>query len=160
MHRFFFIAGIAAERRERVRREGHEVGQRESSRDVLDVRVEATIFVDDDNAGQFARGVRGPRKISTHGSRALRRRVGQKFGLDASVVLGDLLAESKVRPQAFQHRRGGETADSILAGTIEKIAAVEPTVDITIEQLENFGRKIGGLHSFHGIHSLMCPRQL
>ena len=40
------VARIAADRRETVRRERHEVLEREAPRDVLDVRVEAAVLVD------------------------------------------------------------------------------------------------------------------
>jgi len=73
------------------------------------------------------------------------------------------LGESIVRPQALQHGRRGEAADGVFAGTIQKIAAAEPTVNVTIEQLENFRRKIAGVFAFHRSHSSsgqVCLRQL
>src|SRR6202171_3817331 len=103
--------------------------------------------MDDDHAGQFAGGIRRPRKIAAHVSRALRRLVSQVFGLDASVVFGDLLRESIVRPQALQHCRRGEAAYRVFSGTIQKIAAADPAVNVTIEELENLRRKIAGLRS-------------
>ena len=54
------VAGIAADRREAVRRERHEVLEREPPRDVLDVRVEAAVLVDDEDARQLVRGRRWP----------------------------------------------------------------------------------------------------
>src|SRR5207253_9216156 len=47
----FVVAGIAADRRESVRREGDEIFYRQASRDILDIRTEAAILVNDDHAG-------------------------------------------------------------------------------------------------------------
>ena len=44
--RLVFVARIAAQRRQRVGREGHEAVEREAARDVLDVRIEAAVLVD------------------------------------------------------------------------------------------------------------------
>ena len=45
------IAGIAAERGQAIRGERHEACLRDPARDVLDIGVEAAIFVHDDNPG-------------------------------------------------------------------------------------------------------------
>ena len=47
------VARITADRRQRVRRKGDEVLQREPPRDVLGMRIETAILVDDENRGQF-----------------------------------------------------------------------------------------------------------
>ena len=44
------VAGEAAYGGEAVGREGHEVGEGEAARDVLNVRVQAAVFVDYDDA--------------------------------------------------------------------------------------------------------------
>ena len=49
------VARIAAHRRQRIRREGHEILQGKASRHVLGVRIEPAILVDDDDAGQLRR---------------------------------------------------------------------------------------------------------
>ena len=55
---FVVVTGKAAQRGEPVRRKRHEVREGEPPRDVLDMRIQAAIFVDDDNAGQFRRASR------------------------------------------------------------------------------------------------------
>ena len=141
------VAGIAAERRERVRRESHEPVHREPAGDILDVRIEAAVLVDHHDARPLARP-RGPGKVALH--RAGGRRVGEVLGREPRVVLRDLLRERVIGTQRFQHRRGREAADGILAGLVEEIAAGEPAVHVSIEQFQDFGREIAGFHSFHG----------
>jgi hypothetical protein len=117
------------------------------------IGIEAAIFVDDDHAGQFAAGVGRPRKIAAHVSRALRRGIGQIFGLDARVIFGDLLRKGIVGPQALQHRGGCEAAYREFCGAIQKITAADHAVNVTIKQLENFWREIAGLFPFHSSYS-------
>src|SRR4029434_2296471 len=58
------VAGIAADRRQPIRREGHEVLERETTSDVLDVRIEPAVFMDDEDAGQLSRsGTRRTREV-------------------------------------------------------------------------------------------------
>src|SRR5262249_28767387 len=47
------VAWIASEYRQRVRRKCHEILQGEAPCNVLRVRIQSTVLVDDDNAGQF-----------------------------------------------------------------------------------------------------------
>ena len=49
------VARISAQRRQRVRREGHEILQGKSPGNVLGVGVQAAILVDDDDARQLRR---------------------------------------------------------------------------------------------------------
>ena len=55
--RLVFVARVAAERRQRIGRERHEVVERQAARDVFDVRVEAAVLVHHEDAGQLAGGV-------------------------------------------------------------------------------------------------------
>ena len=50
------IAWIAADRRQRIGREGHEVLQCEAPSHVFRVRIEAAVLVDHDRTGQLRRG--------------------------------------------------------------------------------------------------------
>ena len=61
--RLVLVAGIAAERRQRIGRERHEVVQREAARDVLDVRIQAAVLVHHQHARQLARGRLRPRQV-------------------------------------------------------------------------------------------------
>jgi len=49
------VARITADGRKRVRRKRHEVRQGKAPRNILRVRIQSPILVDDDNAGQFRR---------------------------------------------------------------------------------------------------------
>src|SRR2546425_3848611 len=64
LDRFFFIARIAADRSQRIRRKCDVVCDSETARDVPDVGVQATIFMDDQDRGQFALGIRRCHKIA------------------------------------------------------------------------------------------------
>ena len=50
LRRLFLVARIAAQRRQRVRRERDEVLDRKPARDILDVRIEAAVLVDHQHA--------------------------------------------------------------------------------------------------------------
>jgi hypothetical protein len=52
--RLVLVAGIAAEREQRVRRERDEVVERQPARDVFDVRIEAAILVHHEHRRQLA----------------------------------------------------------------------------------------------------------
>src|SRR5665213_4334719 len=60
---FFFIARVSAQRVQRTRCERDEVVEREAPRDVLDVRVEPAVLVDDQHRRQLARHLRRPRHV-------------------------------------------------------------------------------------------------
>src|SRR5437588_323788 len=55
--RLVLVAGIAADRRERVGREGEVALEADAPGDVLDVRIEAAVLVHDEDAGELARGL-------------------------------------------------------------------------------------------------------
>jgi len=63
--------------------------------------------------------------------------------------IGAGLVAPAVQPQALQHRCRGKAAYGVLSGPIKKVAATDPAVDISIEELENFRRKITGSFPFH-----------
>ena len=68
-----FVARIAADRGQPVRRESDEIGDRQPPRHIFDIGIEAAVFVDDQNAGSFRR-VRRPHEIALDAAVALRRR--------------------------------------------------------------------------------------
>jgi hypothetical protein len=147
--RLVLVAGVAADGRQRIRREGDVAHHREAARDVLDVRVEPAVLVYHHHAGQLA-GLGRAREIALHRSRALRRRVGEIFGPDPLVVLGHLLRPREVGAQGLQHRRGAEAADRVLGGAVEELPAAQSAVHIAVEQLQHFLGEIGCFHAFHG----------
>ncbi len=70
--RLVFVTRVAAERRQGVGREGHEVVERHTPCDVFDVGIETAVFVDDKDAGELTRRIRRPREVAAHLAGALR----------------------------------------------------------------------------------------
>ena len=66
LHRpaFVVIARIAAERIQRIRCKSDEAGRREAARHVFDIRIQAAILVDHDDAGPLVIVHRRPNEIS------------------------------------------------------------------------------------------------
>ena len=62
--RLVLVAGIAAEREQRVGREGDEVLERQAAGDVLDVRVQPAVLVHDEHARQLAVGLGRPNEVA------------------------------------------------------------------------------------------------
>src|SRR4030095_9461074 len=91
--RLVFVAGIAAQRIEPVRRERDEIVDGKTPRDILDVRIEPAILVYDEDSGKLSGRVRSLHEIPAHRSRALRRCVLDVARADPLVVLGNLLRE-------------------------------------------------------------------
>src|SRR5215467_9010655 len=81
-----FLDRITAERRQRVGCESKKVRNRQSLRNVTNVRVEATVFVNNENGRKLA--LRGSRthQITLDRAVALWRLYGCFFGFDAAVV--------------------------------------------------------------------------
>ena len=129
-----FVAGIAAEREQRVRRERDEVVERQAARDVLDVRVQPAVLVDDEDRRQLAGGLGRPHEVAAHLAVALRRVVLDVLHLDARVVGLDDLRLGELRAELIEQHRGGHAADGVLGGLVEEAAAVERAVDVGVEQ--------------------------
>src|SRR5215471_7694683 len=72
------------------------------------------------------------------------------LGLDPRVVFGDLLRERVVWRQALEHGRRGEATDRELRRAVQEFTPTAPAMDVTVEQLEHFGREVAGLLPFDG----------
>ena len=76
-----------------LERKGHETQQGKTARDVLNMRIQTSILVNDDDAWQLRRhlvsciGAYGPHEIPFDTSVPLRRRDGFVAGLDAVIGL-------------------------------------------------------------------------
>jgi hypothetical protein len=109
--------------------------QGEPPRDVLDMRIQAAIFVDHDNTGQFRRrlgpriGAYRPDEISLDTSVPLRRRDGLVSGLDTVIGLGHLLTKSVVRHQRLDDDRRREAADCKFLYAFHESSAGDLAVD-------------------------------
>src|SRR5215471_6882691 len=93
----------AAHAGESVRRKGHEVSKRQTACYVLDMRIQASIFVDHENAGQLrwrcvsSIGTHRAHEISSYLTVSLRRRNGFVGGTDPIIGSRNLLPQSVVR---------------------------------------------------------------
>ena len=132
--RLVFVTGISAEREQRIRRERHEVVEREPTGDVFDVRIEAAVLVDDQHRRQLAGGIRGTREIAARLAGPLRRIELEVFGLQPLVVLRHDLRLGEPGVQGIEQHGGGHAADRELRGAIEKAAAVDVAVHVGVEQ--------------------------
>ena len=116
------VARIAADRGQPVGRKGDEVGDGEAARDVLDVRIEAAVLVNDEHRRQLAAGVRRPNQIALDRAVAFRRLHRFVPNGDPLVVLGHLLGPGVVGLQAFPDGERRQPADGELVGAIEEVA--------------------------------------
>ena len=147
------VAGVAARGCQRIGREGHEAVQREAAGDVLNVRVQAAVFVNDQHGGQLVRARAGKAgQVAFDAAGAGGRRVAEPFDFEPWVVLGHLLAGCEVGAQRGQqagrrHARLGE-----LFRLRKKSAPVQVAVDISVEEDQYFLVKVlGGQACWHGM---------
>ena len=141
--RLVLVARIAAERRQRVGREGHEALERDATSDVLDVRIQPAVLVHHQDAGELAGGRGGPDQVATHLPLAPGRRVLDHAGLEALVVLRDLLGLGEARAERIEEHRGGHAADGVLGRALEEAAAVDVAVHVLVEEVQEFLVEIG-----------------
>ena len=100
------VAGVAAERCEGIRRQGQKAGNPRPPCDVLDMRVEPPVLVDDHHPGQIAAGVCRPSEIPAHRPAPLGRRVVDVFGPQTRIICRDLLRLGVLGAQVFEDSRG------------------------------------------------------
>jgi hypothetical protein len=100
--RLVLVAGVAAEREQRVGREGDEAVQRQPARDVLDVRVQAAVLVHHQHQRQRAGGLRRPHQVAARLAVALGGIEVQPLGLDARVGRRHHLRRGELRAQRRQ----------------------------------------------------------
>ena len=95
------ITRVAAEREQRIRRKGDEAIERQTTGDVLDVRVQAAVFMDDQHSRQLSFGIGRLYKVTAHRAVTLGRRQFNEAGLDSRVAPGHLLRLGKTRAQGL-----------------------------------------------------------
>src|ERR1035437_7651101 len=139
-----FVVRVPAERRQRVRREGDEVVDRQTSRDIFDVRIEAAILVHDEYGGQLAGGFCRSRDVCTHLSGAVRRGVLDASRGDARVRFLDLRRLGKARRERVQECFSGDAGGGIARRRFQEVPSSDDAVNVLVEELENFGMKIPG----------------
>ena len=140
--RLVFVAGVTAERGQRVRRHRHEVVEGQAPRDVFDVRVEAAVLVHDEDAGQLPGGVGRAAHVHLDLAVALRRVDLDPLGLEALVVLGHLLRLGELRIQHVEQHHRGHAADRELGRAVEEGAPIDVPMHVVIEDGPELGIEI------------------
>jgi hypothetical protein len=143
-----FAARIPAHRSQTVRRKGNEIGRGETTGDVFDVRIEAAIFVNDEDDRMLAIFYR-TREIAFDRAVPGGRLHCFVANLDAFVIRRDLLRPGIVRRQALKDCHRGQSAGRELAKTIKEGTAVDVAVLVLVKQVQQLLRVIRCLLSFH-----------
>ncbi len=155
-----FVAGVAAEGEQRVRGERDEVIQRHTTRDILDVRIQAAILVHHQDGGQLALGFCRSDEVTAQSAVALGRGILDVAGFEACVVRGNLLRSGEVGTECEQQALGGGAGDGKPPSAVEKVAARQPPVHVLVEQVQRFGMKVFGGLTGHGVvlvlHEYTC----
>ena len=97
--RLVFITRVPTQRCQGIRRKRYKIVQCQTSGNIFDVRVEPTVFMDDQYARQFACGIGWLGQVALDGAIAIGRREFHDLGFDALVVFRNHLCGSKVWAQ-------------------------------------------------------------
>jgi hypothetical protein len=117
-----------------VGRKGEVTLDREPSRHVLDMRVEAAVFLDHDDGGPLALG-RGPHQVTV--DRAFGRLVRHPLGREPAVVGRDDGGLGVIVLQQRQQRRGGRRRARKLGQAIEEFAPIDPAVGEAVVEIDD-----------------------
>ena len=147
------VARIAPHRGQAVRGEGEEPGHRRAPRDVLDVRVQAAVLVDDQHRRK--RPVAGRlHEIAAHlPRRAARRRVLDVGPRHPRVGERDGLRLRVARQQSLGHPEGRDAPDGHRRGAVEKLTPGDVAVAVLVVEVENarVDLPFRGLFLCHGV---------
>ncbi|MBG6077759.1 hypothetical protein IWX85_003612 [Polaromonas sp. CG_9.11] len=139
----FFVGRITAQRRQRIRGKRHEAVQRQTPRNVFDVRVQAQVFVDHQHRRQSGRARTGRScQVTLDAAIAGGRWNTRALGLEPRIVLRNLLSRCKVGAQRRQQADGGDPRRGKLLRLHQKTAPVQGAVDIGIKQNQQFLFKV------------------
>ena len=143
-------------REQRIGRERDVVLQREPARDVLDVRVQATVLVHDQHHRQRLARLRRLDQIAARGAIAVGRRELEILGLQALVVGLDLLRHRELRRQRGEQAGCRGRTNGEARGAEQESTAIDVAVHVLVEQPQHFRIEVvGGLpgRSRHGAAS-------
>src|SRR5262249_10457399 len=133
---FLFISRISTQGGEAVRGECDEVRDRQTARDILDIRIEAAVLMDDQNRWQLSGGIRRTHQVAGNTPVAFWRLHCRSFSVDAAVVFRDLDRPGVIRPEHLEQRRGGHPSDSELLRASEKFAPGNFPMHVKVEQVQ------------------------
>ena len=150
---FIIVAGITSKRRESVRCQGQESVHGKPSCHVGDVRIQAAIFVDDQDSRKFP--IAGRPFVSWSGQQPLHfpcsvwRGVADRFGLDPRVIWLDLLGPRVVRCEVREKRLDSQATHGESGHSLEVLAAIDPTMGVIIIDLQHSGIEFVGSFALH-----------
>jgi hypothetical protein len=144
------VPRVASQRAQRVGGQGQEPLDRQPPRDVLDVRVQAAILVDDEDRRELrVIGLRAGEETPDLPA-AFGRPVRDVFGADPGVVGRDLLRECVVRAEPLEQRLGRHAAHREGGRTTDEVATAQSAVRVVVVEVEQLLIEVPGLFSFHG----------
>ena len=127
--------GRAADERQQIDRVGEIAFDREPARDVLEVRIEPAVLVDDEDDRALALGL-GAREVAV--DLALGRVVGEALGRQPRVVGRDDRGLRVVVLQQRQQRGGGRGRAGELGQAVEEFAAVHAAMGEAVVEIDDF----------------------
>ncbi|MNP23784.1 hypothetical protein D3C76_1165050 [compost metagenome] len=136
------VAGVTADRTQAIRGEGDETGLGQAPRDVLDVRVEPAVFMDDHHRRDLAGGFCRTHQIGAHLPVALGRGVGDVLGDDVRVGEFDLFGKGVIRAQGRQQRTSGQATQGEQRGAVEKFAPVDQAMGVVVVEFQQLRGKV------------------
>ena len=145
-----FIAGVAAQRGQRIRGQHQITFQRQTTGNVFNVRIQPPVFMHHQNGGQLALHSGRAHQITFDGAIARRRRQLNHCSGNPLVVFGYLLGRSKVGTESGQQAGGCQTAYRELLGFFQKPPAIHDAVHIGIKKNQQFLVEILGSFARHG----------
>lgn len=145
------IPGIAADRGQPVRGQRHEPGLRHPPGDILDIGVEAAVFVDHQHGGDFPGRLGGFHQITLYRAVAVGGAIGCETRLDIRVIERDLLGHRVVGLEHVEQGDGTNPANRILARTVEKLAFGDHAMRVKVIEIEQFLIEILRCQSCHGL---------
>jgi hypothetical protein len=111
---------------------------------VLGMRIQSTVLVNDENSGEFRRrlaariGAERPDEIAPDVPIPIRRRNGFIARLDAVAVLVNLLPQGVIRHQCLDNGCSSKTADGETLHPIEKVTTTDLAVNEARVQVHRF----------------------
>jgi hypothetical protein len=155
--RLVFVAGIAAEREKGVGSEGEEAVEGEMPSDVFDVRIQAAILMNHEDARKPVLRSLLKDEIAARFPIPLGRVELEILRLEPLVLGADYLRRKVGTELVEQHHRR-DAANRELGGLVEEPAAVDAAVDVSIEQVEQLLIEIMcGLTGHGATLRLDCP---
>ncbi len=145
---FIIVAGVATQRSQGVRRQGQKSVDGQASRDVGDIRIQATVFVDHQHGGELAvTGRVGQQPL--HLPCPVWRRVGNRLRLDPGIIRLNLFGPGIVGCEVRDQGLDGQATHGERGHASEVFAAVDAAVSKIVIELQHSGIEVLGLFAFH-----------